>query len=281
MEINWQNILDQLTEFAATWGIRVIGVLVALFIGWKIAGWIQRLIVNGMSKRIDESVVKFFGSLARYGIIAGVVIGCLGVFGIETTSFAAVIAAMGLAIGLAFQGTLSNFSAGVMLLIFRPFKVGDVIEGGGKIGVVLQIDLFSTELTTPQNLRVIVPNSNIFSNVITNYTHNPTRRVDVPVGVDYGADIDETRKVLEAALPDIPFQAEGTTPQVFLDSLGDSSVNWQMRVFAKPTEYWDAYQATIRAAKMALDKAGISIPFPQQDVHLDPKVIEALNKSKS
>ncbi len=152
--MDMQIILASLFELAATWGIRVIGVLVALFIGWNVGGWVRRIILKSLEKRsFDAALTQFAANMARYGIITVVVIGCLGVFGIQTASFAAVLAAAGLAIGLAFQGTLSNFASGVMLLIFRPFKIDDLIKTAGELGVVKEIDLFTIELTTPDNRR--------------------------------------------------------------------------------------------------------------------------------
>jgi len=274
--MDWEALLNTLYTYAATWGIKIIGVLVALLVAWTFAGWVQRTINKRLSNRIDPSLVKFFASLLRWAIIAGAVVGCLGVFGIQTASFAAVIAAAGLAIGLAFQGTLSNFSAGVMILIFRPFKVGDFVQVAGVAGKVEEVDLFTSALSTPDNRRIIVPNGTIVSNIIENMTHNETRRVDVPVGVDYSADIDEVREVLEKCIKDIPKTLEEPAPQIFLAELGGSSVDWQIRVWTAPADYWDVRQAIVRAAKKSLDEAGISIPFPQQDVHLDPEVVKAL-----
>jgi len=271
-----ESLLNTVYTYAATWGIRIVGVLVALFVAWAFAGWVQRTINKRLGAKLDPSLTTFFASLLRYAIIAAAVVGCLGVFGIQTASFAAVIAAAGLAIGLAFQGTLSNFAAGVMILVFRPFKVGDVVQVAGVIGKVEEIDLFTSALSTPDNRRIIVPNGTIVANIIENMTHHETRRVDVPVGVDYAADIDEVRKVLEGCLKDIPDILEDPEPQIFLSELGASSVDWQVRVWSTPAKYWDVRQATVRAAKKALDEAGISIPFPQQDVHLDPEVVKAL-----
>ena len=203
----------------------------------------------------------------------------MGVFGIETTSFAAVIGAAGLAIGLAFQGTLSNFAAGMMLLIFRPFKVGDVVTVDGHTGKVAELELFTTELTTPDNRRLIVPNNKIFGSTIENITHHPIRRVDVPVGVDYTAGIDQVREILEQVPPRIPGVLEDPSYQIFLKELGASSVDWVVRVWCKTEDFWDVHQATIRSTKMALDAEGIGIPFPQLDVHLDPEVTKGLGST--
>jgi len=280
--MDWSKILDKVIDavvtFATTWGIRVVGVLVALFIAWILAGWARRAILRTLEKRnFDATLTKFFANLVKWAILAGAVIGCLGVFGIQTASFAAVIGAMGLAVGLAFQGTLSNFAAGVMLLVFRPFKVGDVVNTAGFIGTVDEVELFTTALTTFDNRRIIVPNGAIFGSVIENLTHNDTRRVDVPVGVEYSADVDETRRVLEAMIPSIPGVLEEPVPQIFLKELGASSVDWVVRVWCKTPDFWDVYQATIRASKMALDEASLGIPFPQMDIHLDEAALAAFS----
>jgi small conductance mechanosensitive channel len=279
--MDWEDLLNTLYTYAATWGIRIVGVLVALFFAWVFAGWVQRAINKRLGPKLDPSLTKFFASLIRYAIIAGAVVGCLGVFGIQTASFAAVIAAAGLAIGLAFQGTLSNFAAGVMLLVFRPFKVGDLVNLSGMVGVVEEIDLFTSALNTPDFRRIIIPNGQIVSNIIENLTNNDRRRVDIAVGVDYGADVDEVREVLEKCIEVVPKLLEDPEPQIFLSELGASSVDWQVRLWCDPSDYWDVHQAGIRAAKKALDEAGISIPFPQQDVHLDPEVLEAIKGGKA
>ena len=273
------KLLDTLTELGTTWGVRILGVLVALLIAKMIASWAKRSIQRTLEKRnFDPTLTRFFANMARYGILIGAVIGCLGVFGIETASFAAVIAAGGLAVGLAFQGTLSNFAAGVMLIVFRPFKVGDVISVAGLVGAVDELELFTTELTTPDNRRLIVPNSAIFGATIENITHHSTRRVDVPVGTDYSADVDETRKVLEAMAKDIEGGLKDPAPQIFLSGLGGSSVDWQVRVWCNTADYWDVLQRTIRDTKAALDAANIGIPFPQTDIHFDADALAALAK---
>jgi small conductance mechanosensitive channel len=261
------------------WAGRIVGVLVALFVGWIVAGWSRRALHTSLEKRnFDTTLTRFFSNLLRYAILVGVVLGCLGVFGIQTTSFAALIASAGLALGLAFQGTLANFSAGVMLLVFRPFKAGDVVNVAGQLGKVEEIELFTTELTTFDNRCIIIPNSAIFGSVIENFTRHPIRRVDVEVGVAYTADLDQARKVLES----VPSAVQGTltdpAPQIILLSLGASSVDWQVRVWVKTEDYWTLRDALIRATKQALDKAGVPIPFPQMDVHLDPAAVEALRK---
>ena len=264
------------------YGMRVIGVLVALLLAWVVAGWIRRMMMRAFERaKFDPTLSRFFSALARYTVITLSIIGCLGVFGVETASFAAIVAAMGLAIGLAFQNTLSNFAAGVMLLVFRPFKVGDAIIVAGITGGVVEIELFTTELTTLDNRKIVIPNSIIFSNPIENITGRETRRCDVNVGVVYSADIDETRKVLEGALATIDWKLDAPESVVFLKGLGASSVDWQLRIWCKAEDYWKTHEAGVRAAKYALDQAGIGIPFPQMDVHLDTPVVKALGGGKA
>lgn len=265
-----KSLVSKLSEYGATWGIRVVGVLVALFIGYIIAGAIGRAVTKGLQGRdFDATLSRFFGNVIRYLVLIGVVLGCLGVFGIETSSFAALIASAGLAVGLAFQGTLGNFAAGIMLLVFRPFKVGDLVKVNDVVGVVDQIELFTTTFDTPDNRRIIVPNSKIASEVIENLTFHPKRRVDVVVGVDYTAKIDDVRKILEKAAATVPGVLKGEKADVFLKELGDSAVVWEVRTWCDPADYWAVFQATMRATKGALDEAGVGIPFPQMDLHVD------------
>lgn len=268
---------DVIIELLSTHAPRIVGVLVALLAAWIASGMLRRGVRAALEKaRFDATLTRFFSNLSRWALLVAAVVGCLGVFGVDTTSFAALIGAAGLAVGLAFQGTLSNFAAGVMLLIFRPFKVHDVIQVSGTTGAVVEIELFTTELVTADNVKIIMPNSSIFGSEIKNFTHNPHRRVDVSVGTDYGADLDQTRATLEKALADVPGALSEPAPEVFLKGLGGSSVDWQLRVFCEPSKYWDVWQATIRAGKYALDGAGIGIPFPQVDVHLDEEVVRAV-----
>jgi small conductance mechanosensitive channel len=275
--MDWNAILEKVIELATTWGIRIVGALFALFLAWVISAWARRRVLRVLEKRsFDPALSKFAASLLRYTILVAAVLGVLGVFGVETTSFAAVIGAAGLAVGLAFQGTLSNFAAGVMLLIFRPFKIGDFVSVAGIMGVVQEIDLFTSNITTVDNRLLVVPNSKIFGEVIENFTHHDVRRCDVAVGVEYDADVDKTREVLEAMAPNIPGVLADPAPQIFLAELGASSVDWQVRVWCKTDDFWDVHQATVRAAKAALDEAGLAIPFPQVDVHFDDPVVAAI-----
>lgn len=266
MEQLWQAF----SEAAVTYGGRVVVALLVLLAGWIFAGWAGSAARRGLSRaKVDETLARFLSKLTRWAILLLVVLACLSVFGVETTSFAAVIGSAGIAIGLAFQGTLSNFAAGIMLLMFRPFNVGDVINVAGQTGKVNAIELFTCTLDSFDNRRLIIPNGQIFGATIENITYHPHRRADVPVGVDYSADIDRTREVLTQAAQDVPGALEDPAPAVVLLGLGDSAVNWTVFVWAKADEFGEVRQAAIRAVKTALDGAGIGIPFPQMDVHLD------------
>lgn len=253
------------------YSLKVIGVIVVLVLAYVLAGWVGRLSTLAMKRRnVDPMIHGYLGSIIRVVILVFALVACLGIFGIETTSFAAVIGAAGLAIGLAFQGSLSHLAAGFMLLIFRPFKVGDAVNVANNLGKVDRITMFSTTLDTFDNRRIIIPNASVYGSVIENLTHHPHRRVEVEVGVSYGASIDRTRQVLEAAIASVPgiLQGEGRMPQVLLMKLGASSVDWVVRVWAPTETFWDVREATVRAVKVALDQEGISIPFPQMDVHV-------------
>ena len=276
--MDMERITTLLTDIIMEWGLKVIGVLVALTAAWILGGWSRRKLQALFRKRsFDPTLSSFFSNLVRYAILAGAVLGCLGVFGIQTASFAAVIAAAGLAVGLAFQGTLSNFAAGVMLLVFRPFRVGDLVKVNGELGIVKEIELFTTRLATLDNRLIIIPNSAVFGNKIENLTHYDTRRVDIPVGVEYSATVKETKEVLEKAALKVEKRLDEPAHQIFLKELGGSSVNWVVRVWCKNEDCGDGYQSANQESKKALDEAGLGIPFPQMDVHLDEPVVKAMS----
>ena len=269
---------EWLSEAIQNYVIPGIGALVMIVAAFILAGWVKRITFKGLQKtNIDATLTKFFSNFMRYLILIVAMVAILGYFGIQTASFAAVLAAGGFAIGMAFQGTLSNFSAGVMLLVFRPFKVGDIISVSGITGAVDEIELFTTHLNTPDNRRMIVPNSEIFGSTIENVSFHGVRRVDVAVGADYGADLDETRSVLEAAAATVQGRVEDRGVEAYLVGLGGSSVDWEARVWCDPDDYFAVKDALTRAVKIGLDNAGISIPFPQQDVHIDGSVLTSSN----
>jgi small conductance mechanosensitive channel len=252
------------------WVVSIAKALVLLVVVWIVAGWARRMAVRGFEKaKFDATLSKFFSSLVRWIILLVGVLAILGIFGVETTSFAAMLAGAGLAVGMAFSGTLGSFAAGVMLLAFRPFKVGDVVNVAGVTGKVDQIGIFTTTMDTPDNRRLILPNANVVGQTIENISHHPIRRADVSVGTDYSADIDRTREVLERAARSVPGRLQDRDPQVALSELGASSVDWQVRIWVGADDFWPVKEAATRAVKLALDEAGIGIPFPQMDVHLD------------
>jgi small conductance mechanosensitive channel len=271
LELSYEKIAETVLPLLTTWAVRIVGVVVFLVAAWLVAGWVGRRIRRGMERRrIDPALTGFVGSASRWLIILAAVIAALGIFGVETTSFAAVLGAAGLAVGLAFQGSLSNFAAGVLLLVFRPFKVGDVVTAGGVTGQVDGIGLFTTTLDTFDNRRLVVPNKAVFDGTIENATFHDTRRVDVQVGVEYGAPLDRTREVLEKMVAGIAGRIEEPASAVVLVGLGAHSVDWALRVWCRTADYWDVRERVTREAKLALDAAGIGIPFPQLDVHMAP-----------
>ncbi len=253
------------------YGVPAIAALMVLILSYFVAAFVARLASRPVRARVDETLGRFIGKLIFYLIMVCAVMGILQFFGIGISSFAAVLAAAGFAVGLAFQGTLSNFAAGVMLLVFRPFKVGDVINAAGITAKVFEIDLFHTVLDTPDNRRIIVPNSAISGGTIENITHHTERRVDVNVGVDYAADLDQTRAVLTAAVESLRpklLEGEGRGFQIALTDLGDSAVKWAVRFWTTAADFWTVKEELTHAVKTKLDEAGIGIPYPQMDVHV-------------
>lgn len=262
--------MEDIVKLIVDYGTKIVGVLIFIVVAWIVAGMVGNAVRRtGEKRNLDKAVSRFLGQLIKWGILAAAVVAAMGVFGIETTSFAAILASAGLAVGLAFQGSLSNFAAGIMLLTFRPFTVDDWINTGGTVGKVMEIGLFTVTLDTPDNRRIIVPNSAVFGATIENITFHDTRRVDVAVGTDYGADLRRTRDVLEQVAASIEGGLEDPAPVVYLKELGGSSIDWSVRVWAPTDDYWAVRERMTNQIKDALDEAGIGIPFPQMDVHLD------------
>ncbi|QXD14366.1 mechanosensitive ion channel [Rhodocaloribacter litoris] len=268
MDTTWvQTMLDLVTAYA----LNVIGGVLLLIGGWVVSKWVHRGAARSLDRtRLDPTLARFFANAARWLVLIFAVLASLELFGVQTTSFIAVLGAAGLAVGLAFQGTLSNFAAGVLLLIFRPFRVGDAVRIAGQTGKVEEIDLFMTKLDTFDNRRLMIPNSKITGDVIETITFHPIRRADVAVGTEYAADLDRVRSVLERAAASVEGALDDPPPQVVLTGLGASSIDWEVRLWAPTSDFLAVRQAALRAVKQALDEAGIGIPFPQMDVHLDP-----------
>lgn len=265
-----QSLIDQVITIVTTYGLNVVGAIAILIIGWTIAGWARNAVAKalGRIKGVDEMLTSFFSSLVKYVIIAFTVVAVLNRFGVETTSLVALLGAAGLAIGLALQGTLSNVAAGVMLLLFRPFKVGDFIEGAGLAGTIKDTGLFTTELATGDNIHIIVPNSQLWGTAIRNFSHHSKRRVDMTVGIGYGDDIDKAMDLIKTIASADERVHQDPEPFVAVANLGDHAVELVVRVWANNADYWAVKFAMTKAIKQTFDKEGVSFPFPQRDVHI-------------
>lgn len=255
--------------------LNVAGAIALIAATVLLGRWAQRGTKRAMERSdLDPTLVRFFPSVARYLVLIVGGIAVLSVFGISVASLAAVLAAGAFAIGLALQGTLAHFASGVMLLLFRPFSVGDKVSVAGITGKVVEIGLFTTLFDTPDNRRIIVPNGSIFGSTIENVTYHQTRRVDVAVGTDYGTDLDKTRTVLEEAAAQTEGGLSEPQPVVYLSELGASSIDWSVRVWAQTEDYWDVRERLTKRVKDALDEQKIGIPYPQMDVHFDEAATE-------
>ena len=262
------STIDFNTFLPVLWN--VVGALILLLLTFLVAGWAKRTTRRTAERTdLDPTLGAFFASLARYTVLVLGGLAVLGLFGISVASFAALLAAAGFAVGLALQGTLSHFAAGVMLLIFRPFGVGDRVSAADTTGSVVELGLFATLFDTPDNRRIIVPNGAIFGSTIENHTHHDTRRVDVSVGTAYDADLAATRSVLEAVAGRVEGGLDTPAPQVYLSELGASSIDWAVRVWTNTPDYWAVRERLTHQLKEALDTEGIGIPYPQMDVHVD------------
>jgi small conductance mechanosensitive channel len=269
MEETLNRTIETLVALLSSWGLSVIGAIALLVIGF----WIARRMRSGVGRalargKVDASLIPFVSGIVYYAALAVVLIAVLSLFGIETTSLVAVFGAAGLAIGLALQGTLSNFSAGVMLLLFRPFKKGDFVDVAGVKGSVVEIGVFSTSLATPDNIGIIIPNSAIFGSVISNYNVHETRRNDMVIGISYDDDIDSAFAIIESVLAGDERVLAEPAAGVFVANLGDSSVDIAVRPWCKGSDYWPLRADLTKKIKQALEAGGCSIPYPQRDVHL-------------
>ena len=257
-------------EIVTVYGLRLVGAVLILVIGWTIAGRAGKYVrsVCTKSTRVEPTLGHFFASLVRYSIIVFTVIAVLGQFGIQTASLIAVLGAAGLAIGLSLQGTLSHLASGVLLLLFRPFKIGDYIEVGGYSGTVVSLSLFMTELSMPDGVQILIPNGKVWDQAMKNYSHSPVRRMQIPVGISYSDDIDKAFKAAYKTLEKDARILKDPAPMVAVSGLGDSSVDLIVRAWANKEDYWQTQFDMQKAIKEAMDKAGIDIPFPQRTVHM-------------
>ncbi|MEM9841781.1 MAG: mechanosensitive ion channel domain-containing protein [Pseudomonadota bacterium] len=262
MSALWADYSDQILGF----GAKALGALIVLIIGLRVAAWLGRLVrsISMQQESIDDTLGNFFGSLVRWAVTAAVFIAVLQVFGVPATSFVAILGALTLAIGLSLQGALGNIASGVMIMIFRPYKLGDYVEAAGAAGTVKDINLFQTVLATVDNVMIMVPNSQAIDGIIKNYSGYATRRVDITFGIDYGDDIDKAIGIIRSIIDADGRILRDPEPFARVVNLGDSSVDIQTRTWVNAGDYWDVKFDLIQQIKEAFDQQGISIPYPHQ-----------------
>lgn len=264
-----EELLDKIYQLLTVYGLKVLAAVAIFIVGRWVAKGVRKLVERLMKKsQVDPTLISFTANLAYIGLLAFVVIAALGQLGIQTTSFIAILGAAGLAVGLALQGALSNFAAGFLLIIFRPFKVGDLIEAAGVFGVVEAIQIFTTQLKTADNKTVIVPNAKLTDDNIVNWTVKGTRRVDMVMGIGYEDDIDKARSLMADVIAEDDRILKDPAPQISVSELADSSVNFVVRPWVKVEDYWGVYFDLNEKIKKSFDTNGVSIPFPQRDVHV-------------
>jgi small conductance mechanosensitive channel len=268
MEIN-QELIDTVMELGSVWGLRVVGAIGLLLVGRIICGMLRRATRRGLEKSgVEASLVPFVSSLVYYAAMAVVVIAVMNLFGVQTASVIAVLGAASLAVGLAMQGTLSNFAAGVMLLVFRPFKLGDFVEIAGTAGSVFEIGIFSTVLHTGDNIKITIPNSSVYGDVVKNYSANDTRRIDLVMGVSYDDDLGVAAATMQRVIDAESRVLKDPAATIAVAELADSSVNFVVRPWCNSGDYWPTRFELTRKLKEELEVAGCSIPYPQSDVHV-------------
>lgn len=267
-----EKIIDQFILFVGDYSVKVIGAIIILIIGKVVADLVRKLIKRLLSKtNVDPAVISFTGTLSYFLILTFAILASLAKFGIQTTSFIAVLGAAGLAVGFALQGALTNFAAGVLILILRPFKLGDYVEGAGTAGTVKSIEIFATELATPDNVKIVVPNGKLFGDVIKNYSGYDSRRIDLEVGIGYGSPIGKAIEILETLIKEDSRVLHDPPVQIAVSTLADSSVNILFRPWVKKEDYWNVRFDLVRNVKESFDQNGIEIPFPQCVVHHIPE----------
>lgn len=264
-----EETTQMVVDIVTVYGLQVVAAIVILIAGFWFAGVARRKVQAGLLKsgKADEMLAGFLSALVKYFVIAVTVLAVLNKFGVETTSLVAVLGAAGLAIGLALQGTLSNVAAGVMLLFLRPFKVGHFVEVAGQAGTVKGVSLFTTEMSTGDNVQIIMPNSQVWGSAIKNYSYNDTRRVDLLMGISYEDDIDQAMAIIEELAKADPRIKQDPLPVLAVGELADSSVNLIVRLWVNAPDYWAVRWDMTKKIKQTFDQKGISIPYPQQVVH--------------
>ncbi|WP_219821757.1 mechanosensitive ion channel family protein [Sneathiella aquimaris] len=266
--LNLEELMQDVLAIVTTYGLEVLGAIVILIIGNIVSKRVPKTLLNVLTKRgVDPTVINFLCSLVRMSILIVTILLVLAQFGVQTASLIAVLGAAGLAIGLALQGTLSNVAGGVMLLFFRPLRVGDYVEAAGHGGTVKAVGLFVTELSTPDNVQIILPNASVWGSAIKNFSFHDTRRVDLIMGIAYEDDMDKAMSVMHAIIAADARSMKDPAPMIAVAELADSSVNFTVRVWCKGGDYWPLKFDLTKAFKEGFDKEGITIPFPQQVVH--------------
>ncbi|MDP6709628.1 MAG: mechanosensitive ion channel [Alphaproteobacteria bacterium] len=270
MEQEVSVIAAQMMGLITTYGLSIVGAIVILIVGWMASGWAMRLMQKALGRfeSIDQTLRRFFVSAVRYMVLVITGLAVLSQFGVQTASLITVLGAAGLAIGLALQGTLSSVAAGVMLLLFRPFKIGDYVEVAGQAGSVRALTLFVTEMATPDNVHIVVPNAQVWGAVVKNYSYHPTRRLDLVVGIAYEDDIDQAVAAIRDEIEKDGRRLTDPEPLIAVLELGDSSVNFTIRIWCKADDYWPLRWDLTKAIKERLDADGITIPYPQRVVHM-------------
>jgi small conductance mechanosensitive channel len=261
--------IEQVTVFATTYGIKIVGAIIILILG-RIAAGIGRKGVRRVLKKTktDPAIVGFVGGLIYVLILTFAVLAALAKFGIQTASFVAVLGAAGFAIGFALQGSLANFAAGILILVLRPFKVSDYIDGAGVAGTVKEIELFTTVLATPDNVKIMVPNSKLFGDTIKNFSAFDTRRIDLVIGIGYTSDIQRAYDTIDNLIKEDRRILSDPAAQIAVSELADSSVNFVVRPWVKKEDYWPVKFDLTRRIKESFDAKGIEIPFPQRVIHM-------------
>ena len=268
-EIVMEISVDKIWELMTAYGLKVIAAIAIFVIGRWIAKIFRSVTKKVMSKRnIDETIGAFVRNFIYYLLLIFFILAAINQLGVQTTSFIAIIGAAGLAVGLALQGSLSNFASGFLLIIFRPFQIGDYIESAGTAGTVEKIQIFTTQLLSPDNKTIIIPNARITADNIVNYSTQGTRRCDLVFGIGYQDDIDKARKILEKLITADERILKDPAPRIAVSALADSSVNFMVRPWVNSADYWNVYCDLTEQVKKRFDAEGVSIPFPQRDVHV-------------
>lgn len=278
-----QAALAQVSEFAVSYAFSILGAIILIIAGFIVAGMVEKWVRSALDRfpSFDVTLTSFLSKIARYAVLVLVGVTVLAQFGVQTASIIAALGAAGLAIGLALQGTLQNVAAGIMLLVLKPFRVGEYVEASGISGTIQSIGLFATEMKTVDGLYILAPNSSLWNTSVTNYSRNTRRRNDLVIGIGYDDDIDLAQKtMLELAEADDRILSD-QEPATFVSELGDSAVNITLRYWTTTSDWWQTRLDITKAAKKAFDEKGISIPFPQRDVHYLPLQTDAQNTQKT